>query len=157
MAEHLNEDCLIGPIILNQDETFVDGNGRRTLTPMYMTLGMIHAGARNHEWARALIGYITKPKKTTKPRDCSMEEWKRYKRRVYRKSMRVMLAPIRKFTESGVRMHLQGRDGKLKWMTVIPVIAFGSYDHPEMKKVTGIKDYYRKNPMLCSMYVHLAQ
>ena len=25
MAEHLNEDCLIGPIILNQDETFVDG------------------------------------------------------------------------------------------------------------------------------------
>merc|ERR1711965_73928 len=108
---------------------------------MYMTLGMIRAGARNHEWARALIGYI----------------WKRYKRRVYRKSMRVMLAPIRKFTESGVRMHLQGRDGKLKWMTVIPVIAFGSYDHPEMKKVTGIKDYYRKNPMLCSMYVHLAQ
>ena len=80
-----------------------------------------------------------------------------YKKRVYRKSMRAMLAPIRKYTESGVRMHLQGRDGKLKWMTVIPVIAFGSYDHPEMKKVTGIKDYYRNNPMLCSMYVRLAQ
>lgn len=56
-----------------------------------------------------------------------------------------------------MRVHLQGRDGKLKWMTVIPVIAFGSYDHPEMKKVTGIKDYYRNNPMLCSMYVRLAQ
>ena len=95
--------------------------------------------------------------KTTKPRDCSLEEWKRYKKRVYRKSMPAMQAPIRKYTKSGVRMHLQGCDSKLKWMTVIPVIAFGSYNHPEMKKVTGIKDYYCNNLMLCLMYVRLAQ
>ena len=148
MAEHLNEDCLIGPIILNQDEMFVDGNGHQTLTLMYMTLSMVCTG-----W----IGYISKPKKTTKLRNCSMEEWKQYKKRVYRKSMCVMLALIRKYTESGVRMHLQGRDSKLKWMTVIPVIAFGSYNHPEMKKVMGVKDYYCNNLMLCLLYFHLAQ
>ena len=71
--------------------------------------------------------------------------------------MSAILALIRKHTKTCVRIHLCGRNSQLKWMTVIPVIAFGSYDHPEMKKVTGIKDYYRNNPMLCSMYVRLAQ
>lgn len=37
-------------------------------------------------------------------------------------------------------------------MTVIPVIAFGSYDNPEMHKVTGVKDFYRGSPALCTMY-----
>ena len=35
--------------------------------------------------------------------------------------------------------------------TVIPVIAFGLYDNPEMHKVTGVKDFYRGSPAMCTM------
>ena len=56
--------------------------------------------------------------------------------------MRCMLGAIREFCTTGVRMELRGRDGVLREMTVIPVISFGSYDNPEMHKVTGVKDFY---------------
>ena len=48
-------------------------------------------------------------------------------------------------------MELRGRDGELREMTVIPVIAFSSYDNPEMHKVTGVKDFYRGSPAMCTM------
>ena len=66
--------------------------------------------------------------------------------------MRAMLAPITTFCRTGVKMVLRGQDGELREMTVIPVIAFGSYDNPEMHKVTGVKDFYRGSPAMCTMY-----
>ena len=48
---------------------------------------------------------------------------------------------------------LPGRDGALHSVTVIPVIAFGSYDNPEINRVVNSKDGYREVPMCCSTYV----
>ena len=47
MARELNDDCVILPIILTQDAAQVDGNGRKSLTPMYATFGTIRAEQRN--------------------------------------------------------------------------------------------------------------
>ena len=152
MARELNDDCVILPIILTQDAAQVDGNGRKSLTPMYATFGTIRAEQRNEEWARVLIGYIPHPNKNKRPWGKPDTEWKRYKKRVFRRAMRAMLAPIRTFCRTRVKMVLRGRDGELREMTVIPVIAFGSYDNPEMHKVTGVKDFYRGSPAMCTMY-----
>ena len=46
-----------------------------------------------------------------------------------------------------------GTDGVLRMKTVIPVLAFGSFDNPECKKVTGVKDGYRQMAMFCSRCV----
>ena len=46
-----------------------------------------------------------------------------------------------------------GSDGVLRMKTVIPVLAFGSFDNPECKKVTGVKDGYRQMAMFCSRCV----
>ena len=58
---------------------------------------------------------------------------------------------------STVHSHTQrqvpGADGVLRKMTVVPVIAFASFDNPECKKVTGIKDGYRQMAMFCSRCV----
>ena len=50
-----------------------------------------------------------------------------------------------------MELRLGGRDGVLREMTVIPVIAFGSYDNPEMHKVRGVKDFYKGSPAVCTM------
>ena len=148
---NLNEDCVILPIIVTQDAAQVDGNGRKSLTPMYATFGVIRSAERNMEWARVLIGYIPHPNKNKRPRDRFDTDWKRYKKSVFRRAMRYMLGAVREFCQTGVRMELRGRDGELREMTVIPVIAFGSYDNPEMHKVTGVKDFYRGSPAMCTM------
>jgi hypothetical protein len=46
-------------------------------------------------------------------------------------------------------MHLPGAHGQWHERTVVPTIAFGSYDNPETKKVAGVKDGYRNMAMFC--------
>ena len=58
MVRDLNEDCVILPIILTQDTAQVDSNGRKSLTPMYTTFGVIRGPECNLEWVCVLIGYI---------------------------------------------------------------------------------------------------
>ena len=54
---------------------------------------------------------------------------------------------------SHTQRQVPGADGLLRKMTVVPVIAFASFDNPECKKVTGIKDGYRQMAMFCSRCV----
>ena len=106
MARKLQEDCVILPIILTQDAAQVDSNGRKSLTPMYTTFSVIQSAECNEEWARVLIRYIQHPNKNKQLWDKFATNWKRYKRRVFRRSMRYMLSPIREFCTTGVRMEL---------------------------------------------------
>ena len=106
MARELNDDCLILPIILTQDAAQVDGNGRKSLTPMHATFGTIRAEQHNKEWVCVLIRYILHLNKNKRPQGKPNTEWKRYKKRVFRRAMRAMLAPIRTFCHTGVKMVL---------------------------------------------------
>ena len=54
---------------------------------------------------------------------------------------------------AGLKMHLPARDGRWHEATVVPTIAMASYDQPETKKVSGVKDAYRNMSMFCVMYV----
>ena len=94
MARNLNEDCVILPIIVTQDAAQVDGNSRKSLTPMYATFGVIRSAERNMEWARVLIGYIPHLNKNKRPQDRFDTDWKRYKKSVFRQAMRYMLGTV---------------------------------------------------------------
>ena len=39
MMRHVNENVIIVPVVLTQDETTQDNGGRRTLKPMYAQFG----------------------------------------------------------------------------------------------------------------------
>ena len=141
-------------IILTQDETTVDGNGRKSLTPMYATFGNVRAQFRNERWARVLVGYIPKPNKNLRPAGMGEADWQRCKRSIFRASMNEMLAPVRQFARTGVKMEIPDLEGVLRTVTVVPVIAFASYDNPEMHRVVQVKDAYREMPMFCTMCAH---
>ena len=143
---------LLMPIIMSQDGCTIDGNARRSLTPIYATLGWIRASYRNETWARVLLGYLPSYGKNDKPRGMSQETWQVHKRELLRDSMAAVLRPLRKLEGTGVRMQLPKRDGSLQTLTVVPCIAFGSYDNPETKRVSGVKDKYENMPMFCVMY-----
>ena len=143
---------LLMPIIMSQDGCTIDGNARRSLTPIYATLGWIRASYRNETWARVLLGYLPSYGKNDKPRGMSQETWQVHKRELLRDSMAAVLRPLRKLERTGVRMQLPKRDGSLQTLTVVPCIAFGSYDNPETKRVSGVKDKYENMPMFCVMY-----
>ena len=140
-------------IILTQDESIVDGNGRKTLTPVYATFGNVRAQFRNERWARVLVGYLPKPNKNLKPSGMGDAEWQRCKRSIFRASMNEMLAPVRQYTRTGVRMEIPDVNGQLRTATVVPIIAFASYDNPEMHRVVQVKDAYRDMPMFCTTCV----
>ena len=154
MAAELHEGCVPMVIILTQDETTVDGNGRKSLTPMYATFGNVRAQFRNERWARVLVGYIPKPNKNLRPAGMGEADWQRCKRSIFRASMNEMLAPVRQVARTGVKMEIPDLEGMLRTVTVVPVIAFASYDNPEMHRVVQVKDAYREMPMFCTMCAH---
>lgn len=86
---------MIAPIFLGQDDTTIDGNGRRSLKPMYMTCGNLRVQKRNQKWANTCVGYIPKPNKNHRPSNMSKEQWKRDKRQMFHDAMAEMLAPVR--------------------------------------------------------------
>ena len=82
---------MIAPIFLGQDDTTIDGNGRRSLKPMYMTCGNLRVQKRNQKWANTCVGYIPKPNKNHRPSNMSKEQWKRDKRQMFHDAMAEIL------------------------------------------------------------------
>jgi hypothetical protein len=65
--------------------------------------------------------------------------------------MAEILRPVRELEETGVRTELPGGDGTFVELTVVPVLAFGSSNNPETKRVSGVKDHHKNMPMFCVM------
>jgi hypothetical protein len=151
MQSHAKENVVIAPIFLGQDDTTIDGNGRRSLKPMYMTCGNLRVQKRNQKWANTCVGYIPKPNKNHRPSNMSKEQWKRDKRQMFHDAMAEMLAPVRQFSKTGVWMQLRGRDGALRTVLVVPTVVIGSYDQPEAAAVVGKLDAYRMMHMMRTM------
>ena len=151
MQQWMKGGVLLMPIIVSQDGATIDGNARRSLTPFYATLGWIRAEYRNQPWARVLIGYLPSYGKNDKPREFSADMWQSCKRRLLADAMAEVLRPLRELEATGVRMELPVGDGTFVTLTVVPVLAFGSYDNPETKRVSGVKDHHENMPMFCIM------
>lgn len=109
MMRHVPDGVLLLPFMLTQDEATVDGNGRRTLHPLYATLGNVRAADRNQPWARFLLGYLPKANKNSKPAGMAKAAWTRYTRVQFQAAMSAMLAPIRRYSSTGVRMQVGGQ------------------------------------------------
>lgn len=101
MHRWCQEGVLIMPIIITQDEASIDGNNRRSLVPIYATLGWIRAQWRNQPWARALLGYLPTLKEEDQPKDMSDASWKAIKRNLHKAGMAQMLRPLRKTMRTG--------------------------------------------------------
>jgi hypothetical protein len=143
---------LLMPIIVSQDGCTIDHNARRSLTPFYATIGWIRAEYHNQPWARVLIGYLPSFSKNDKPRDLGADLWQSCKRRLLADAMAEILRPVRELDRGNrVRMELPGGDGTFVELTVVPVLAFGSYNNPETKRGSGVKDHHENMPMFCVM------
>ena len=81
-----------------------------------------------------------------------MRSYQERKRTLLRDAMKVVLRPLTRLEKTGVRMQLPAKDGTWHTRTVLMTPALASYDNPEKNKVTGAKDGYKNQWMLCSMY-----
>ena len=144
-----NPGVMLLTIILTQDEAQVDENGRKSLIPVYATTANVRAEDRNQPWARVLVGYLQKPNKNLKPAEMGHEEWKRRKRLLKVRQMDAMLESVVRLGRTGVKMVVRDRFGELVTATVVPTVAFASYDQPEISSVTGCKGNYQGMPMFC--------
>ena len=151
MAKHCKPNVVLLPIRLTQDDTQQDKGGRRSLKPMYAELGNVRIQRRSELWTQICIGYVPSPNKNHRPANMHKEAWKRYKRQIFNDAMDLMLAPIRKYEKTGVKMVLPGRDGQLREVTVIPWMLMASYDQPEVNAVLNKLDGYRNMVAPCSM------
>lgn len=151
MAKHCKPNVVLLPIRLTQDDTQQDKGGRRSLKPMYAELGNMRIQRRSELWTQICIGYVPTPNKNQRPANMPKEAWKRYKRQIFNDAMDLMLAPIRKYEKTGVKMVLPGRDGQLREVTVIPWMLMSSYDQPEVNAVLNKLDGYRNMDAPCSM------
>ena len=137
------------PLMLSLDESTVDGNGRKSLIPVWLSFLNLRAHVRHKAWARQLIGYLPKFNKARWPKGISDASKRELKRLVRAAALRKMLEPIVQLSETGVKIELPGRDGVWVTMTAVPIFAFLSVDNKEAKALTHVKDAYRAMPAFC--------
>jgi hypothetical protein len=111
----------------------------------------VRAEFRNQPWARVLVGYLPRWA-SVKPKGIGKDTYQERKRALLRDAMKVVLRPLTRLEKTGVRMQLPAKDGTWHTRTVLMTPALASYDNPEKNKVTGAKDGYKNQWMLCSMY-----
>ncbi len=163
MQQCVQRGVVIMPIMVTQDEAMIDGNNRRSLIPVYATLGWIRAKWRNAKWARVLLGYLPSLKEEELP-NVSDSRCRAIKRQLHKAAMQKLLRPLKKTMGKGAiavivtntssvttywSYQVCSAHGQWHERTVVPTIAFGSYDNPETKKVAGVKDGYRNMAMFC--------
>ena len=149
LYHYVQPGVVLLPLMLSLDEATVDGNGRKSLIPVWLSFLNLRGGIRHKAWARQLIGYMPKFNKARWPKDTSKEARQELKRLVRAEALRKMLHAINVLGMTGVKMELPGRDGKWATVTVVPIIAYLSVDNKEAKALTHVKDAYRAMRAFC--------
>lgn len=149
LYHYVQPGVVVLPLMLSLDEATVDGNGRKSLIPVWLSFLNLRAGTRHKSWARQLIGYLPKFNKARWPKGMSDSQKKELKRLVRAEALRKMLEALCVLGETGVQMELPGREGKWVTVTVVPIVAYVSVDNKEAKALTHVKDAYRAMPAFC--------
>ena len=149
LYQYVRPGVVVLPLMLSLDESTVDGNGRKSLIPVWLSFLNLRAHVRHKAWARQLIGYLPKFNKARWPKGISDASKRELKRLVRAAALRKMLEPIVQLSETGVKIELPGRDGVWVTMTAVPIFAFLSVDNKEAKALTHVKDAYRAMPAFC--------
>lgn len=100
MQQCVQRGVVIMPIMVTQDEAMIDGNNRRSLIPVYATLGWIRAKWRNAKWARVLLGYLPSLKEEELP-NVSDSRCRAIKRQLHKAAMQKILRPLKKTMGKG--------------------------------------------------------
>ena len=146
---YVQPNVVVLPLMLSLDESTVDGNGRKSLIPVWLSFLSLRAKVRHKAWARQLIGYLPKFNKAKWPKDISHAAKQELKRLVRADALAQMLEALNVLGVTGVKMELPGRDGVWRTMTVVPIVAYLSVDNKEAKALTHVKDAYRCMPAFC--------
>ena len=65
---YVNRGVVVVPIMLTMDKATVDGNGRKSPIPVFISFLCIRAHTRHKPWARQLLGYVGKFNKALWPK-----------------------------------------------------------------------------------------
>ena len=152
---YVNRGVVVVPIMLTMDKATVDGNGRKSPIPVFISFLCIWAHTRHKPWARQLLGYVSKFNKGLWPKYGSDGEVlpdntkQQLKRQVRQLALKKMLHELEKLGETGVAMELPGRDGQWRACTVVPMVFYVSADYKAIKEFTNTKDKYISMPAFC--------
>ena len=146
---YVQPNVVVLAIMLSLDESTVDGNGRKSLIPVWLSFLNLRAKVRHKAWARQLMGYLPKFNKARWPKDMSHAAKQELKRQVRAEALAKMLEGINVLSLTGVKMELPGRDGVWRTMTAAPIFAYLSVDNKEAKALSHVKDAYRCMPAFC--------
>ena len=152
---YVNKGVVVVAIMLTMDEATVDGNGRKSLIPVFISFLCIRAKTRHKPWARQLLGYVGKFNKAQWPKYdkdgfiMSYETKQRLKRQVRQLALKKMLHELDVLGEKGLAMELPGRDGQWRTCAVVPMPFYVSADYKAIKEFTATKDSYRQATAFC--------
>ena len=152
---YVNRGVVVVPIMLTMDKATVDGNGRKSPIPVFISFLCIRAHTRHKPWARQLLGYVSKFNKGLWPKYGSDGEVlpdnskQQFKRQVRQLALKKMLHELEKLGETGVAMELPGLDGQWRMCTVVPMLFYVCADYKTAQKFTNTEDKYTCMPMFC--------
>lgn len=150
MYQRVNKGVLVVPLMLSLDEATVDGNGRKSLIPVFISFLCLRAKTRNKEWARQLLAYVPKFNKAKWPHDMGKDRRQALKRETRARAIVKILAELNHFGRTGVRIELPGRDGQWHTVAAVFMVFFIGADHKAIKEITHTKDAYRCMPAFCA-------
>ena len=148
MYHYVNKGVVVAPVMLTMDESTVDGNGRKSLIPVFISFLCIRARTRHKPWARQLLGYVGKfnkalwPKHDSEGAVLSFSSKQQLKRQVRQLALKKMFREMKELGKTGVAMELPGRDGQWRTCTVVPMVFYVSADYKAIKEFTNTKDKY---------------
>ena len=111
LYHYVRPGVVVLPLMLSLDESTVDGNGRKSLIPVWLSFLNLRAHVRHKAWARQLIGYLPKFNKARWPKGISDASKRELKRLVRAVALRKMLEPIVLLGQTGVKIELPGGTG----------------------------------------------
>ena len=152
LYHYVQPNVVVLAIMLSIDESTVDGNGRKSLIPVWLSFLNLRANVRHKAWARQLLGFLPKFNKARWPEGVSHAAKQELKRLVRADALSKMLEALNVLGLTGVKMELPGRDGVWATMTAVPIFAYLSVDNKEAKALTHVKDAYRAMPAFCVRY-----
>ena len=152
LYHYVQPNVVVLAIMLSIDESTVDGNGRKSLIPVWLSFLNLRANVRHKAWARQLLGFLPKFNKARWPEGVSHAAKQELKRLVRADALSKMLEALNVLGLTGVKIELPGRDGVWATMTAVPIFAYLSVDNKEAKALTHVKDAYRAMPAFCVRY-----
>ena len=153
LYHYVRPGVVVLPLMLSLDESTVDGNGRKSLIPVWLGFLNLRSNMRHKVWARQLVGYLPKFNKARWPKGVPHTAKQQLKRLIYIRIradvLSKMLETVNMLSLAGVKMGLPSRGGVWATMTSVLISAYLSVGNKGAKALTHMKDAHCAMPAFC--------